>query len=104
MSSAELGLDYPKIKASDSSDLVKITSLIGKGATSTVYAGNFRGRNGIVKILEPSFSNLADHEANALNHLKQNGVPRAPLDCMKVNDKILFFSEELTHVTMMDRN
>ena len=64
MSSAELGLDFPQVGASDSNESVRITSLLGEGATSTVYAASFQGQSGALKILKSGFEQLADHEYN----------------------------------------
>lgn len=101
-SSSELGLDFPLVQATDSDEVVRIASLIGEGATSTVYAASFRGRDGVLKLLKPGFCHLADHEANTLMRLESQGVRGAPTDCLKVCDRALFFGQELTHLDSID--
>lgn len=102
-SSEELGLDFPKVFSLEN-ELASITSLVGVGATSTVYAASFREQNGVLKIMKDGFQQLADHEAEILDHLRRNGVPGIPSDCVKVRDGALFFGEELAHVDLMDKN
>ena len=101
--SAELGLDFPQIKASDTNESVKITSYIGEGATSNVYAANFGGSNGVLKLLKDGFQNLADHEFLVLRHLQENQVSGIPGSVKKIQAGVLFFGEELTHVSWLDQ-
>lgn len=102
-SSAELGLDFPRIAASDTNELVEITSLIGEGATSTVYAATFQGHTGVLKCLKHGFEKLADHELLVLHHLQLNQVIGIPRHVTKIRNGVLFFGEELTHVDSLDR-
>lgn len=102
-SSAELGLDFPQIKASYTNELVVITSLLGEGATSTVYAATFQGYNGVLKCLKHGFDDLADHELLVLHHLQHNHVSGIPRHVTKVCNGVLFFGEEYTHVDSLDR-
>ena len=100
---AELGLDFPQITASGTNESVKIASLIGEGATSNVYTANFRGKDGVLKLLKDGFKNLADHEFRVLRHLQQSEVSGIPGSVTKIQDGVLFFGEELTHVESLDR-
>ena len=100
---AELGLDFPQITASDTNESVKITSFIGEGATSFVYAATFGGNDGVLKLLKRGFEGLADHELLVLSHLQQNHVFGIPSFVTKIREGALFFREELTHVDSIDR-
>lgn len=102
-SSEELGLDFPTIKSSETNDLVQITSLIGEGATSTVYAANFRGQQGVLKLLKPGFENRADHEYNILKHeLEKENLKGIPSAVTMICNGALFFAEELTYVNILN--
>ena len=100
---AELGLDFPQITVSDTNESVKITSFIGEGATSVVYAATFGGNDGVLKLLKHGFEGLADHELLVLSHLQQSQVCGIPTYVTKIREGALFFGEELTHVDFLDR-
>lgn len=102
-SSAELGLDFPNVYESRSNELVKITALLGEGATSTVYAANFQGQLGVLKLLKSGFEHLADHEEDILRRLEAAGVSGLPTNCTIIRDGALFFGEELTHIESLNR-
>ena len=102
-SSEELGLDFPQVTASDTNEPVKIKSLIGHGATSTVYAATFKGHEGVLKLLKHGNEMHGDHELLILNHLQQNQVCGIPGDVTKVCDGALFFGQELAHVSFLNR-
>ena len=91
MPSTDLGLDFPKVRATGTNEMVAISSILAEGATSMVYAALFRGQNGVLKLLKENFHHLADWEAQILDHLHQNGVSGIPSSCEKVCDGALFF-------------
>jgi len=99
--SPDLGLDFPKVRAAGTNEMVKITSFLGEGATSRVYAALFQGQHGVLKLLKDGFHSLADREAQILDHLVQNGVSGIPPSCKKVRHDALFFGEEYTHVVAL---
>lgn len=102
-SSADLGLDFPQISASGTNELVGITSVIGEGATSTVYAATFQGHMGVLKCLKHGFVHLADHELLVLELLRHNNVIGIPRHVTGIRNGVLFFGEELTRVDSLDR-
>jgi hypothetical protein len=99
--SKELGLIFPKVKASNSDDMVSINSIVGEGATSTVYAARFRKETGILKLMKSGFENLADHEEQILTLLQQNEVRGVPSSFTKVSHGALFFGETLHHISRL---
>jgi hypothetical protein len=99
--STELGLIFPKVKASNSDDMVSINSIVGEGATSTVYAARFRKETGILKLMKSGFENLADHEEQILTLLQQNEVGGVPSSFTKVSHGALFFGETLHHISRL---
>jgi hypothetical protein len=99
--STELGLIFPKVKASDSDDMVSINSIVGEGATSTVYAARFREETGILKLMKSGFENLADHEQQILTQLKQHKVVGVPSSFTMVSRGALFFGETLQHISKL---
>ena len=90
----ELGRIFPNLGNSDAGDLIKISFIVGEGATSIVYMGLLGGRAGILKVMKDGFEILADHEAFILNLLHANDTP-----CLSnvtyVKEGVLFFDEVL---------
>ena len=92
MSSPELGLDRPSVDPFNTEAVCDIRWWMGRGATSKVYAANWLGTLGALKILEPDYVPCVDREVNILKKLKDvSGVPRAE----KIANNAIFFDKVL---------
>mmetsp|Transcript_16266 Transcript_16266/g.37459 ORF Transcript_16266/g.37459 Transcript_16266/m.37459 type:complete len:685 (-) Transcript_16266:158-2212(-) len=78
MTSSEIGLVHPLVEPMNAGISCDVRSFAGRGATSKVYSAILGDREGALKILEPSFVHLVDHEVSTLAKLANlSGVPRA---------------------------
>lgn len=100
--SKQLGLDFPLVETTNGS-IVHIQSVVGQGATSTVYAATLDEKAGVLKLLKPEFKHLARHEAQVLDRLKNSSVVGAPSSFTVVSDQALFFFETLDHIERLSK-
>lgn len=92
--SGELGRDFPKFDQTECSEKLTVLYEVGKGATSTVYSAKLGEVEGVVKVMNVGFEDLAVHEKQVLDLLEIAGVPGL-LACTKISNGVLFFNKLL---------
>ena len=92
--SKELGRCFPVVGPLESGQRVKVSRLLGFGATADVYLGSVDDSEGVLKVFKDHFKYLADHEARTLAHLSQSETPFVSHG-VKIKEGVVFFEEIL---------